>query len=59
MSKKDIHLKNTNENGMTAEVELDALNKTKVNFGFSEDKVEYLGKVNMKDLLEEEENKEE
>ena len=34
MSKKDMHLKNTNEDGMTSQVTLDWLNKTKVNFGY-------------------------
>ena len=55
MSKKDIHIKNTNENGMTSEIELDELNKTKVNFGYSEDKIKYIGKVNIKDFEKEEE----
>ncbi len=54
MSKKDIHLKNTNEDGMTAEITLDDLDKTKVNFGYSEDRIKYVGKVNIKDLEEEE-----
>ena len=55
MSKKDIHIKNTNENGMTSEIELDELNKTKVNFGYSDDKIKYIGKVNIKDFEKEEE----
>jgi hypothetical protein len=56
MSNKKITLKNTDENDMTSTIELENLNKTKVNFGFSPDKVEYIGEVNIEDLkkLEEE-----
>lgn len=53
-----ISLKNTNENDMTSTIELDHLNKTSVNFGFKPDDVEYIGKVNLKDLEEEEEKEE-
>lgn len=50
-----IQLKNTNENDMVTTVELDKLNKTSVKWGFKPDDVEYLGKVNIKDLEEEKE----
>ena len=59
MSKKDVYLKNTNENGMKSEISLDELNKTKVNFGYTEDRVKYIGKVNIKDFEEQEEENEE
>lgn len=54
-----ISLKSTNEDDMTSTIELDHLNKTSVNFGFKPDDVEYIGKVNIKDLEEEEEKEEE
>lgn len=50
-----IKLKNTNENDMTATIELDKLNKTSVKWGFKPEDVEYLGKVNIKDLEKEDE----
>ena len=49
-----ISLKSTNEDDMTSTIELDHFNKTSVNFGFKPDDVEYIGKVNIKDLEEEE-----
>ncbi len=50
-----INLKNTNENDMVTTIELDKLNKTSVKWGFKPDDVEYIGKVNIKDLKEDEE----
>lgn len=51
----NIKLKNTNENDMTTTIELEKLNKTSVKWGFKPENVEYIGKVNIKDLEEEKE----
>lgn len=53
-----ITIKSTNENDMTSTIEIDHLDKTSVKFGFKPEKVEYIGKVNIKDLEEEEEEEE-
>ena len=46
------------ENNMTSTIEIDHLDKTSVKFGFKPENVEYIGKVNIKDLEEEEEEEE-
>ena len=53
-----ITIKNTDENNMTSTIEIDHLDKTSVKFGFKPENVEYIGKVNIKDLEEEEEEEE-
>ena len=52
-----VNIKSTNENDMVSSIKIDNLNKTSVKFGFKPENVEYIGKVNIKDLekLEKEE----
>ncbi len=56
MVREKITLKTTNENGMTTTLKLDQ-HKTTVDFGFKPEDVDYIGKIDIKDLekLEKEE----